>query len=65
MAMVAFTTSINGLDVTHTGFTFRKNDKLTFIHASTSTNTVVIDERTIEEYCAAQRSRTGIMIIDN
>jgi hypothetical protein len=63
MSMVAFTASINGLDVTHVGFTSWKNDKLTFIHASTSQNKVIIDEKTIEEYCAAQRSRTGVIIV--
>ncbi|MDR0334093.1 MAG: DUF1460 domain-containing protein [Dysgonamonadaceae bacterium] len=63
MVVVAFTTSINGLDVTHVGFTFWKNDRLKFIHASTSSNKVIIDERTIAEYCNAQRSCTGVMIV--
>lgn len=64
MAVVAFTTSIRGLDVMHVGFSFRENDaELTFIHASTSQNKVIIDNRTLCEYCAAQRSCTGVMIV--
>ena len=64
MAMVAFTTSIRGLDVQHTGFTFWENDRLTFIHASTSTNSVIIEPRTLAEYCEAIRAVTGVMIVE-
>ncbi|HBK93501.1 MAG TPA: DUF1460 domain-containing protein, partial [Porphyromonadaceae bacterium] len=41
MAMIAFTTSIKGLDTTHTGFAYKKDGKLTFIHASSAKNNVV------------------------
>ncbi len=63
MAMIAFTTSIKGLDTTHTGFAFKKNGKLTFIHASSAKNKVVIDEKTLNDYCQAQKSCTGIMVM--
>lgn len=63
MAMIAFTTSIKGLDTTHTGFAYKKNGKLTFIHASSAKNKVVIDEKTLNDYCQAQKSCTGIMVM--
>ena len=63
MAMIAFTTSIKGLDTTHTGFAYKKNGKLTFIHASSAKNKVVIDEKTLSDYCQAQKSCTGIMVM--
>lgn len=64
MAMVAFTTSIRGLDVQHVGFTFWDNDRLTFIHASTSVYSVVIQPRTLAEYCEAMRTVTGVMVVE-
>lgn len=63
MAMIAFTTSIKGLDTTHTGFAYKKNGKLTFIHASSAKNKVVIDEKTLSDYCKGQKSCTGIMVM--
>ena len=63
MAMIAFTTSIKGLDTTHTGFAYKKNGKLTFIHASSEKNKVVIDDKTLNDYCKAQKSCTGIMVM--
>ncbi|MGI6047846.1 MAG: N-acetylmuramoyl-L-alanine amidase-like domain-containing protein [Petrimonas sp.] len=63
MAMIAFTTSIKGLDTTHTGFAYKKNGKLTFIHASSAKKKVVIDEKTLSNYCESQKSCTGIMVM--
>ena len=63
MAMIAFTTSIKGLDTTHTGFSYKKDGKLTFIHASSAKNNVVIDEKTLSDYCKKQKSCTGITVM--
>ena len=62
MSMVAFTTSIKGLDTTHVGFAYKKNGKLTFVHASSAKEKVVIDEKTLSDYCRSQKSCTGIMV---
>ncbi len=62
MAVVAFTTSIAGLDVTHMGFTFRKGDRLTFVHASSTRKKVVVDQKNLNDYCAGQSSCTGIIV---
>lgn len=62
MAMIGFTTDFQGLDVSHTGFIFREGDNLTFIHASSARQKVVIDEKTLSEYCLGQKSCTGILV---
>lgn len=62
MSIIAFTTSINGLDVTHTGFAFEKDDELTFIHASSAKNKVIIDSLRVSEYCNLQNNCTGIIV---
>ncbi len=62
MAMIGFTTDIRGLDVSHTGFAFREGDRLTFIHASSARQKVVIDEKTLSDYCLGQKSCAGILV---
>lgn len=62
MSMVAFTTDIDGLDVTHMGFAFQAGGRLTFIHASSARKKVVIEQKTLSEYCAGQSSCTGIIV---
>lgn len=44
-------------------FAYRLDDKLTFIHASSLAGKVVIDEKTLDEYCASQEACTGIMVV--
>lgn len=63
MSIIAFTTSTEGLDVSHVVFAYRKGDKLTFIHASSTEGKVVIDEKTLVDYCNSQESCTGIMVV--
>lgn len=62
LSIISFTTSIEGLDVTHTAFAYQKDGKLTFIHASSAKNKVVIDANTINEYCKLHKSCTGIIV---
>lgn len=62
MSIIAFATSINGLDVTHTGFAYQKDGKLTFIHASSAKNKVIVDSLTVSEYCNQQKTCTGIIV---
>lgn len=64
MAVIAFTTKIEGLDTTHTGFTYIKdNGELGFIHASSLKKKVVVDEKSLSDYCLSQKSCTGLMIM--
>lgn len=63
LAVIAFTTSIKGLDTTHIGFAYRKkNGVLSFIHASSRVQEVIIDNQSLYDYCASQKSCTGIMV---
>lgn len=62
MAAIAFTTSIKGLDTTHVGFSYKKNGTLTFIHASSGKKKVVVAEKSLSDYCASQKSCTGILV---
>ncbi|MDD2244650.1 MAG: DUF1460 domain-containing protein [Dysgonamonadaceae bacterium] len=65
MALIAFTTSIKGLDVTHIGFAYHKNGELAFIHASSLKDKVVIDNKSLAEYCEGQSICTGVMVIES
>ena len=62
MAIVGFVTAIDGLDTTHVGFAFRKNGKLTFIHASSAKMKVVVDNETLSDYCLPQKNCKGIIV---
>lgn len=64
MAMVAFTTALKGLDVTHMGFAFQQGGRVTFIHASSTQKKVVIDQKSLNDYCAGQSSCTGIIVAE-
>jgi hypothetical protein len=63
MAMIAFVTSIDGLDVSHVAFAYRQNGKLTFIHASSVAKKVIIQPATLSEYCASQKLCKGVMVM--
>ena len=62
MAIIAFVTRIEGLDTSHVGFVFHKEDRLTFIHASSARKQVVVDEKTLHDYCAGQKGCVGIIV---
>lgn len=64
MSMIAFTTSIKGLDTTHTGFAYNDGNKLGFIHASSLQKKVVIDSKSLSDYCISQKSCTGVIIMN-
>ena len=64
MAMIGFTTDIEGLDISHVGFAFKKEDKLTFMHASSARERVVVDEKKLSDYCAGQKSCTGVLVAE-
>ncbi|HEX8392209.1 MAG TPA: N-acetylmuramoyl-L-alanine amidase-like domain-containing protein [Longimicrobium sp.] len=61
--VLAFATSIPGLDVTHTGLAHRGADGvLRVLHAPLSGGAVEISRSTLPEYVAAIRRATGILI---
>lgn len=64
MAVVGFTTSIDGLDTTHVGFAFHTEDGLYFIHASSVENKIVIDKSSLSDYCNSRKSCTGVIVAE-
>ena len=61
--ILAFATSIEGLDVTHTAFAYRDaGGVLRVLHAPLSGGAVEVTRATLPEYVAAIRRSTGILV---
>ena len=61
--VIAFATSIEGLDVTHSAFAYRGQDGvLRVLHAPLSGGVVEVTRSTLPEYVAAIRRATGILL---
>ncbi len=60
--IVALTTNIKGLDVTHMGFAFWENGKLHLLHASSVAGKVIKDNSTLYDYQKNKKSQTGIRV---
>jgi hypothetical protein len=60
--IIGITTTIDGLDITHTGMAYRFQGYLRFLHAPLSVGNIQITKRTIVDYLAIQEKSTGIMV---
>ena len=61
--MLAFATTIPGLDVTHAAFAFRdRASALRVLHAPLSGGVVEITRSTLPDYVAAIRGCSGILV---
>ena len=61
--VLAFATSIPGLDVTHSAMAYRDRDGvLRVLHAPLSGGTVEVSKSTLPEYVAALKRSTGILV---
>jgi len=61
--IIALTTSINGLDITHTGIASRETDgRIHLLHASTGSMEVEVSKIPLAEYLKGIKSNTGIMV---
>ncbi|RPI15962.1 MAG: DUF1460 domain-containing protein [Ignavibacteriae bacterium] len=61
--IIATTTSIIGLDVTHTGYVYKGDDGGTyFMHASSKMKQVIISKNQLADYIAEDSKKTGIMV---
>ncbi|RRQ49909.1 DUF1460 domain-containing protein [Maribacter algicola] len=61
--IIALATSINGLDVTHTGIATREADgRIHLLHASTGSMEVEVSEKPLAEYLKKIKGNTGIMV---
>ncbi|WP_405399928.1 N-acetylmuramoyl-L-alanine amidase-like domain-containing protein [Maribacter sp. Asnod2-G09] len=61
--IIALATSINGLDVTHTGIATREKDgRIHLLHASTGSMEVEVSKKPLAEYLKGIKSNTGMMV---
>lgn len=61
--IIALTTSINGLDITHTGIATREKDgRIHLLHASTGSNEVEVSDLPLADYLKKIKKNTGIMV---
>ncbi|MFA6767070.1 MAG: N-acetylmuramoyl-L-alanine amidase-like domain-containing protein [Parabacteroides sp.] len=61
--IVCFVTTVKGLDISHVGIIYKTNEKLTFIHASSTNKRVIINEEPLQEYVQSVKKNNGIMIV--
>jgi hypothetical protein len=61
--IVAFTTSISGLDVIHTGITVRSGDEIHLLHASSDAGKVIVSDKTLVEYVMKNKLQNGIILL--
>jgi hypothetical protein len=60
--IIATTTGITGLDVSHTGFIYKDKGKTYFLHASSVAKEVIISKEELKQYLKMDKKKTGIMI---
>jgi hypothetical protein len=61
--VIALATSINGLDVTHTGIAIREKDgRIHLLHASTGSMEVEITKKPLAEYLKEVKKNIGILV---
>ncbi|MUH37314.1 DUF1460 domain-containing protein [Zobellia amurskyensis] len=61
--IIALTTSINGLDITHTGIATKEEDgRIHLLHASTGSMKVEVSKKPLAEYLKGIKKNTGIMV---
>lgn len=60
--IIAFATSIEGLDYTHIAIAYHDQGTLTFIHASSKAMKVIIEPQSLYDYCLKSTKCTGVSI---
>lgn len=60
--IIALTTNIKGLDVSHMGIAFWQEGRLHMLHASSAEGKVIKEERTLYEYQKNKKSHTGVRV---
>ncbi|MGM0377440.1 MAG: N-acetylmuramoyl-L-alanine amidase-like domain-containing protein [Bacteroidota bacterium] len=60
--IIAFCSSIEGLDVTHTGFAHHTNEGLYFMHASMNGDKVRLSEKSLKGYILGRENVYGILV---
>lgn len=60
--VIGTTTSMEGMDVAHTGMVLRRGTAVHFMHAPLSGKKVLVSDGTLAEYIRGIRSHTGIVV---
>lgn len=60
--VIAIVTSVNGLDVSHTGFAVRKNGRIHLLHASSKSDKVKVSALPLADYIKNNKFQKGIMV---
>ncbi|MCP9768703.1 DUF1460 domain-containing protein [Lacihabitans sp. LS3-19] len=61
--IIAFTSTIAGLDVNHEGFAVWKNGKLHFMHASLEKKKIIVSDETLYQYLMRIKKDSGVMVL--
>ena len=61
--IICFVTSTKGLDISHLGIAYHKENMLSFIHASTKAQKVIVNPESISDYCKSIKSNQGIIVL--
>lgn len=60
--IIGLTSSIDGLDINHTGIITKRNNEFYLLHASQSGEKVIVSDEPLSEFLKPQSKNTGIMI---
>jgi hypothetical protein len=60
--VIATTTAMNGMDVTHTGFAVLKKGRVHFLHASYNHKKVLLTTEPLTAYMLQKKSQSGIIV---
>jgi cell wall-associated NlpC family hydrolase len=62
--IILFATNIGGLDYSHVGIAYHKADgQLSFIHASSKAKEVIIENKSLIDYCHSSKICSGISVL--
>lgn len=62
--LIAFTTSIKGLDISHTGIAVKDSDnKVHLLHASSAAMKVIVSDKSLSDYVKDIKKMTGIIVL--
>ncbi len=60
--LIAITSTVDGLDIAHVTIALHQDNRLHIIHASSSSDRVVISEKPLAEYLKKNKTQDGVMI---
>ena len=61
--IIIFGANVPGLDYSHIGIAFWENNILKLLHASSARKKVVVDSKSLVQYCTASKTCTGITVL--